>query len=172
MRVETADGALLEEFCEPVGIATNNVAEYRGLLAALHWAADHRRRRLHIRSDSELLVRQMRGEYRVKNPALQRLHGQARLMLERFERVTFEHVRRESNRHADRLANLAMDSAASAKMGDAPGTRAMPIPVTPNAAKAGSRVPSGDRAPSQHGSPSQDDLPFSESLPDNSPPKK
>lgn len=157
VRVETADGTLIEEFCESAGIATNNVAEYRGLLAALQWAADHGHRRLHVRSDSQLLVRQMRGEYRVKNPGLQPLHRQARQMLDRFERVTFEHVPREQNRHADRLANLAMDNAASTP--DVAGTlsTAAPRPGARNPAEAGSR---GSR---------QGGLPFDEGLPDNSP---
>ena len=87
------------------------VAEYNGLLAALSWAVDHGHRSLHIRSDSELLVKQLRGEYRVKNPGLQPLYEDARQLVARIGRVTFEHVRREKNKEADRLANLAMDEA-------------------------------------------------------------
>ena len=94
--------------------ATNNVAEYNGLLAALAWAVDQGLRSLHIRSDSELLVKQLRGEYRVKNPGLQPLYQDARALVGRIGRVTFEHVRRELNKEADRLANLAMDEAAAA----------------------------------------------------------
>lgn len=168
VRAETADGALLEEFCEPVGIATNNVAEYRGLLAALVWAAEHGHRRLHVRSDSQLLVRQMRGEYRVKNPGLQPLYRQAREMLERFDRVSFEHVPREQNRDADRLANLAMDSAAASEPEDAPGTSSMPIRATGSPAKAGSHIRSGSPRHVGRGS-RQDHLPFDDRLPDNSP---
>ena len=106
-------GTVLAELHESVGTTTNNVAEYRGLLAALAWAVDHGVSPLHIRSDSELLVKQMRGEYRVKNPGLQPLYQDARSLVARIGRVTFEHVRREKNKEADRLANLAMDNAQS-----------------------------------------------------------
>jgi ribonuclease HI len=108
-------GAVVAELHESVGMATNNVAEYRGLLAALAWAIDHGVTRLHIRSDSELLVRQLKGEYRVKNPGLQPLYQEARALIARLGTVRFEHVRRELNKEADRLANLAMDEAAAAQ---------------------------------------------------------
>jgi ribonuclease HI len=110
VRVERPDGAVVEEFAESIGVATNNVAEYRGLIAALEWARAHGHRALHVRSDSLLLVQQMLGRFRVKNPGLQPLHAKARLLVHEIGRVTFEHVRRESNTHADRLANEAMDS--------------------------------------------------------------
>ena len=113
VRLETSDGELIEELHESVGIATNNVAEYRGLLAALTWALAHGHRAVHVRSDSELLVKQMRGEYRVKHAGLQPLYEEARQLVGRIGQVTFEHVRRERNRDADRLANLAMDEAAT-----------------------------------------------------------
>ena len=111
VRIEDQDGNLVEELYGPLGIATNNVAEYNGLLAALQWAVDHGHRQLHIRSDSELLVKQMRGEYKVKNPGLQALSARARLLTMELDRVTFEHVRREMNKEADRLSNIAMDLA-------------------------------------------------------------
>lgn len=114
VHVEEQDGTLLAELRDGVGIATNNVAEYRGLLAALHWVAAHGHRQVRVRSDSELLVRQMRGEYRVKNAGLQPLYAQARLLVARLDRVVFEHVPRSLNKDADRLANLAMDEAAAA----------------------------------------------------------
>jgi len=107
-------GGAVEELHGGVGIATNNVAEYNGLLAALKWAIDHGHRRLHIRADSELLVKQMRGEYKVKNPGLQPLAARARAMASQLERVTFEHVRREHNKDADRLSNVGMDEAEEA----------------------------------------------------------
>jgi probable phosphoglycerate mutase len=112
VRIETHDGSLVAEISESIGIATNNVAEYRGLLAALAWARDHHAHDLLVRSDSLLLVQQMLGNYKVKNAGLQPLHAKARLMARDLDRVSFEHVRRESNTHADRLANAAMDSAA------------------------------------------------------------
>jgi ribonuclease HI len=111
VRVEDVDGKLIEELHGALGIATNNVAEYNGLLAALRWAVDHGHRVLQIRSDSELLVKQMRGEYKVKNAGLQPLYVQARLLVMQLDSVTFEHVRRELNKDADRLSNVAMDEA-------------------------------------------------------------
>jgi ribonuclease HI len=112
VRIEQQDGSLVEEFGESIGVATNNVAEYRGLLAALEWAKRHGHSRLHVRSDSLLLVQQMLGNYKVKNAGLMPLHAKARLLAHEIGRVTFEHVRREANTHADRLANAAMDEAA------------------------------------------------------------
>jgi probable phosphoglycerate mutase len=109
VRIEDEHGALIEELSKSIGIATNNVAEYNGLLAALQFAVDRREPVLLIRSDSELLVKQMKGEYRVKNAGLQPLHQEARRLIGQLSRVTFEHVRRAHNAEADRLANLAMD---------------------------------------------------------------
>ena len=110
--IERSDGTLVK-LKEPLGVATNNVAEYRGLLAALAWAAHQGVDRLLVRSDSLLLVKQMRGEYRVKHPGLQPLWEEARGLARRICEVRFEHVRREFNKDADRLANEAMDEAAA-----------------------------------------------------------
>lgn len=112
VHIERADGTVVE-LKEPVGVATNNVAEYRGLLAALTWATRRGVDRLHVRSDSLLLVKQMRGEYRVKNAGLRPLWQEARDMVKQIRDVQFEHVRRELNKDADRLANEAMDEAAA-----------------------------------------------------------
>jgi probable phosphoglycerate mutase len=111
VRIER-DGEVIE-LKEALPLATNNVAEYNGLLAALRWAAANGVATLHIRSDSELLVKQMKGQYRVKNSGLQPLYEEAVALTRRIGRVTFEHVRREFNKDADRLANEAMDEAAS-----------------------------------------------------------
>jgi len=111
--LEAPDGTVLDARGDAIGVATNNVAEYRGLLAALRYALDHGITNLTVRSDSLLLVCQMRGEYKVKNPGLQTLHAEARRLVWQLGRVRFEHVRREFNTHADRLANDAMDSRAS-----------------------------------------------------------
>ena len=105
-------GQVVAELHQSLDHATNNIAEYQGLLAALAWALEQGLESLHIRSDSELLVRQLKGEYRVKNPGLQPLFQEARERVARIGKVTFEHVRREFNKEADRLANLAMDEAA------------------------------------------------------------
>ena len=111
VRIEDEHGALINEFHGFLGTSTNNVAEYNGLIAALRYAREHGHQKLRIRSDSELLVKQMRGEYRVKHPGLQPLHQEARTLAGGFERIVYEHVRREQNKDADRLANLAMDLA-------------------------------------------------------------
>ena len=102
-------GNVLAELFEPLGVATNNVAEYRGLIAALEWAVERGLQELAVRGDSLLIVEQMRGNYRVKNEGLIPLHQKARTLVSKIGKVTFEHVRREHNKDADRLANLAMD---------------------------------------------------------------
>jgi ribonuclease HI len=111
VRIESADASLIDELHGGLGVATNNVAEYNGLLAALRYAIEHGHRDVRIKADSELLVKQMRGEYRVKHPGLQPLHQEARALASRLGRVTFEHIRRELNKEADRLSNLGMDEA-------------------------------------------------------------
>jgi ribonuclease HI len=106
--IRSDDGEAVE-LCGALQHATNNVAEYHGLLSALRWCRDHGATEVHIRSDSLLLVQQMRGVYKVKNEGLKPLHGEARLLAHEIGRVTYEHVRREFNTDADRLANRAMD---------------------------------------------------------------
>lgn len=109
VRVELPDGTLVAEFGDSIGVATNNVAEYRGLLAALEWARAHDHRQVVVRSDSLLLVQQMLGNFKVKNAGLQPLHAAARQLAREIGRVSYEHVGRAANAHADRLANAAMD---------------------------------------------------------------
>jgi ribonuclease HI len=109
--VRNEAGETVAELLGALPHATNNVAEYNGLLAALDWCAEHGAEAVHVKSDSLLLVQQMRGVYKVKNEGLKPLHGRARLLAYKIGRVTFEHVRRELNKDADRLANLAMDEA-------------------------------------------------------------
>jgi ribonuclease HI len=113
VHIELPDGSVVE-LHGGLGIATNNVAEYNGLLAALRWAIDHRQRSLRIKADSELLVKQMRGEYKVKNAGLLPLVARARELVSQLDRVSFEHVRREQNKDADRLSNVGMDEAEEA----------------------------------------------------------
>lgn len=105
-----ADGSRLAELHGALGIATNNVAEYNGLLAALTWAVDQGHTRLHIKADSQLLVEQMKGNYRVKNAGLLPLYRDACDLAARIGHVTFEHIPRERNKEADRLSNLGMDA--------------------------------------------------------------
>lgn len=94
-----------------VGYGTNNQAEYRGLLEGLKEAADRGVRRLVVRSDSQLLVRQMLGEYKVKHAGLRALKAEVDAVVERFDRVTFEHVPRERNERADQLAKAGAEAA-------------------------------------------------------------
>lgn len=110
--VEASDGSTTELYGY-LGHATNNVAEYQALLHALRHALARGALRVRILSDSELVVRQMAGEYKVKHPDMVPLHREASGLMRRFERATLAHVRREQNRDADRLANRALDERAS-----------------------------------------------------------
>jgi len=100
---------------EFVGTVTNNVAEYRALIAGLTAAARHHACALEVRMDSELVVRQMTGEYRVKHPGLKDLHAEARRASETFARVTFRSVRREENARADQIVNETLDKVLGAE---------------------------------------------------------
>ncbi len=111
--LEAEDDTVLASEGQPIGVATNNVAEYRALVAGLERAAELGIDELEVVSDSELLVKQMRGEYRVKNEALKALNQQASATAGRFRRVVYTAVRREHNELADRLVNEALDAAAS-----------------------------------------------------------
>ena len=113
--VHDPDGNVVAELFGALPHATNNVAEYSGLLAALDWCVEHGANIVHVRSDSLLLVQQMRGVYKVKHEGLKPLYGRARLLSHQIGKATFEHVRREANKEADRLANLAMDEAEKTK---------------------------------------------------------
>jgi ribonuclease HI len=108
--LETEDGTVLDARGEAIGHATNNVAEYRGLLAGLAAAAERGVDELEVVSDSELLVKQMRGEYRVKNEALRALWEEANDLERTFRRVRYSAVRRAHNELADRLVNEALDA--------------------------------------------------------------
>jgi ribonuclease HI len=108
--LETEDGTVLDARGEAIGEATNNVAEYRALVAGLESAAERGVSELEVVSDSELLVRQMRGEYRVKNAALRELWEAANDLERRFDRVRYTAVRQEHNELADRLVNEALDA--------------------------------------------------------------
>jgi len=111
--VSAGDGALVAGLYGYLGVATNNIAEYAALLALLEHAGAATPALLEVRSDSLLLVRQMRGEFKVKDPKLQVLHAAARRLAARLPKVTYAHVPREENRDADALANRAMDERSS-----------------------------------------------------------
>jgi ribonuclease HI len=111
--VANPEGEVLEERAETIGHATNNVAEYRALLLGIERARALGARELELVGDSELVVRQVRGEYRVKDPTLRELHGRVKQALRPFERWTIRNVPREENARADRLVNEALDAGAS-----------------------------------------------------------
>jgi len=104
------DGTVVEEHAEVIGHATNNVAEYRALLLGIEQARALGARELDLVGDSELIVRQVRGEYRVKDPGLRDLHSQVTAALKGVDRWTIRNVPREENAHADRLVNEALDA--------------------------------------------------------------
>src|SRR5580658_10432533 len=119
------NGKIVLELAKCFGRDTNNVAEYYGLLAALDYATTHGITALRIRSDSELLVRQMQGRYKVKSEDLKPLHERASILSRQLKYFVIEHVRREQNRDADALANIALDSGPvnSASLEVKPGTQ-------------------------------------------------
>ena len=108
--VTTPEGAAVAELYGYLGRASNNVAEYQALIHALRYALKRGAERVKVFSDSELVVRQMAGQYRVKHPDMVPLHRQASTLRSRFREASLEHVRREHNRDADRLANVALDT--------------------------------------------------------------
>ena len=109
--IEAEDGTVLAAHGETIGVATNNVAEYSGLVAGLKAALELHVSELDVVSDSELLVKQMRGEYKVKNEALRALSLEAARLAREVGKVEYRHVRRAENELADRLVNEALDAA-------------------------------------------------------------
>src|SRR5258708_10962162 len=107
--VQDEAGRKVAGLSQYLGHQTNNVAEYQGLIGALEYAVEHGPKALKVISDSELLVKQIRGEYKVKNPTLQDLHGRARQLIRQLDWFSIQHVLRGKNAEADRLANEAMD---------------------------------------------------------------
>jgi ribonuclease HI len=108
--VRNSQGEVIKEWGEYLGIQTNNVAEYSALVAVLEYAVGEHHKALRVLSDSELLVRQMRGQYKVRNPALKDFYARAQALARKLERFSIEHVLRERNRAADRLVNQVLDS--------------------------------------------------------------
>jgi ribonuclease HI len=124
-------GQVVAKLKKYIGRSTNNVAEYYGLIAALDYAQQHAIRALRVESDSELLVRQMLGQYKVKSPELRPLYERARKMAQAFDTFKIDHVYREQNAEADALANKALDETsgrpATTKL-DATSTKPQPLP--------------------------------------------
>ena len=109
--LEDEDGTVLAAHGEKIGVATNNVAEYSALIAGLEKAAELGVEEVEVVSDSELMVKQMRGEYRVKNEALRELYDEATALARRLTNVEYRHVKRAHNELADKLVNDALDAA-------------------------------------------------------------
>jgi ribonuclease HI len=109
--VQHPEGDVLEERGERIGTATNNVAEYRALLLGIERARELGASELELVGDSELIVRQVKGEYKVKDATLRQLHAEVRRALRPFESWSIRHVRREQNAEADRLVNRVLDGA-------------------------------------------------------------
>lgn len=101
---------LIASVSESIGVATNNIAEYKALIAGLDAVAHLRARAVHVRADSQLMIKQLRGEYKVKNEGLKPLHAAARVLLAEYEVADLQHVRREENTDADALVNAALDA--------------------------------------------------------------
>lgn len=131
--IQSADGSVLAELSEFLGIRTNNFAEYSGLLGCLQFALDRGYPRLRVVSDSELMVKQIQGKYKVKSPDLKPLYDEARRRIAKLEKFEITHALRHKNKDADRLANEAMDR----------GMNRIPvIPVTnPGAPRSGAQRP-------------------------------
>lgn len=110
--IQTTGGEELEAIAETIGHATNNVAEYSAVLRGLERCAELGARAVRVLSDSMLLVEQLNGNYKVKNPVLKELHARVRAAAAPFDRVRYEHVRRAQNARADELVNIALDAAA------------------------------------------------------------
>jgi ribonuclease HI len=108
--VRDPKGAVIAELSDYLGIQTNNFAEYSGLLAALDYAVREKQLSLKVLSDSELLVKQMKGQYRVKSPGLLELYDRARALVRKLEHFSIEHVLRQYNHEADALVNQVLDS--------------------------------------------------------------
>ena len=122
--IQDSAGRVLAELSEYLGTRTNNFAEYSALLAALDFAIANGHRSLRVISDSELMVKQMKGQYRVNSPELRPMYDEAKRRVSQVDHFQIQHVLREKNRHADRLANLAMDRG----MGRAPAASPPPAP--------------------------------------------
>lgn len=131
VRVEDADGNKIEELYEFLGVKTNNFAEYSALLAALEFALAQGYAHLRVVADSELMVKQMQGKYRVNSPDLRPLYDEAKRRAARLESFRIEHVLRGKNKHADRLANLAMDKGTRRTVRDLPPEASAPRPAVP-----------------------------------------
>ena len=141
--IRDARGEIVARLKKYIGRMTNNVAEYYGLIAAHDYAQSHGIRALRVESDSELLVKQMRGQYKVKSADLQPLYERARKMSQGFESFRIDHVYREQNREADALANEALDKTAGAAPGSPPAANPQTTDSKPGPRRIRARFRSG-----------------------------
>lgn len=111
--LEAPDGSLLAQVARSIGEATNNVAEYRAVITGLETALEHGVTDLEVQVDSELVVSQLKGEWKIKNDRLRGLAARAEILMRKFDKIELVHVPRELNSDADKLANDAMDAAAA-----------------------------------------------------------
>jgi probable phosphoglycerate mutase len=130
--IQDSAGRVLAELTEYLGTHTNNFAEYSALLAALDFAITNGHRSLRVISDSELMVKQMKGQYRVNSPELRPLYDEAKRRVSQLDHFQIQHVLREKNRHADRLANLAMDRGMGRAPAPSPAHAAPASPPAPS----------------------------------------
>jgi probable phosphoglycerate mutase len=137
---ETTQGKPVASFGKYIGRTTNNVAEYNGLLAALEYALNNNHLRLRVLTDSELMTKQILGQYKVKSADLKPLVDRAKNLMTRFESFSIRHVYREENREADRLANEAMDDAASGRPPRPAVVASKPAPAPPPVAAPAAAV--------------------------------
>jgi ribonuclease HI len=140
--IQDESGRKVAELSQYLGHQTNNFAEYQGLIAALEYALQHGPKALKLISDSELLVRQIKGIYKVKNATLQDLHGRATELIKQLEWFSIGHALREQNRDADRLANEAMDKGTSGGSADRGGRALLPANAKAHVRAVDSAVPS------------------------------
>lgn len=143
--VEDAQGRVLAELSEYLGRQTNNYAEYSGLLAVLAWALENGYKRLRVVSDSELMVKQMKGVYKVASPGLRPLWEEAKRLAKQLERFEMTHTLRGGNKVADRLANEAMDKG----MGKSPGQSVTQQAVAPSASSRPANIRQASPQPAQ-----------------------
>ena len=133
--VEAPDGRVVARISEFLGIQTNNYAEYSGLLAVLQWAIQNGTKHLRVVSDSELMVKQMKGQYKVSSPVLRPLYEEARRRSRQLEKFEMRHTLRGGNQEADRLANEAMDKGMgrtpASQSAEALGRRVSEAPLRP-----------------------------------------
>ena len=151
--IQDQSGKKVAHLSEYLGHQTNNFAEYQGLIAALEYALQHGPKALKLISDSELLVRQIKGIYKVKNAALQDLHGRAKELIAQLDWFSIGHALREHNRDADRLANEAMDKGTGRNVAIA---NVAPAPSPANAGAGKEHVAAGDAAVHPSPNPQQE----------------